>query len=136
MQSKVTPGMICTDESLLGRRDAFHAPCVLVKCAGRVIPGDQVTFASATEVVVAAKGPIQGVADPFYLARFIAPGELFWVFLMPELVSNLRHHFDIAGVPEHHPDVLMGFDWSNDGRNDPEILAQPDCGCGRGGYSG
>ena len=86
-----------TDQSLLGRRDAFHVPGVLVSSNETVWPGDRISFVDSTCSSVRRSDALeerQGIADPF-LTNPLLPGQLFWVFIAPELTSNLVHKFDI-----------------------------------------
>lgn len=93
-----------TAKTDLGRRDAFHAPAVLVKFDpnfGQVKPGDSVRFtdASFTEVAkvdgasIAEGWKRHAVADPF--VEHIGPDDYFWVLLVPGMVQNLTHNFDL-----------------------------------------
>lgn len=97
-----------TDPSLLGRRDAFHVPGVLVQSisGGYVSPaGSKVRFIDpdCRYVDFAIGGNYDAIVDPF-LKDKIAPHSLFWVFLSPDIVGNLVHSFDInRGTPEPLP---------------------------------
>lgn len=93
-----------TAKTDLGRRDAFHAPAVLVKNDpnfGQVNPGDSVRFTDATFTQVAKVFPQHtsasmqrhAIVDPF--VEHIGPDDYFWVLLVPGMVQNLTHNFDL-----------------------------------------
>ena len=100
MNAKPVPGSKVTDQSALGRRDAFHVPAVVVKSDRVVSQGYPVKFTGPSQVIpVVAKEEGNGFVDP-WIEGYINPGELFWVFVDPKLVGDLTHHFTVAGVPE------------------------------------
>ncbi len=107
-------GETTKDVSLLGRRDAFHVPGILVTSDHSFGPGTKVRFTdeTLTKVVPMYKEDFytceeddegneveseihldaQAVSDPFCYAR---KNELFWVFPWPGSVENLVHTFDV-----------------------------------------
>lgn len=118
----------CDDISLLGRRDAFHVPGVLVHSYQYLQPGDGVKFLDAICTLVESAGyeTRDAIIDPF-LPSEIPPGTLFWVFPTPELVGNLTHHFDlnVSKRPIITPSVL-----EEDIEEDEEIEEETSCnGC-------
>lgn len=113
-------GETTTDQSLLGRKDAFHVPGILVKSTYSIGPGTRVRFTdeTLTEVVPLYKEdfyvnfenedgeedeteislPAQAVSDPFaYGGGKDREGnfKLFWVFPMPGTVNNLVHTYEV-----------------------------------------
>lgn len=84
----------------LGKRDAFHVPCVLVKCYQSLKPGQGIRFMGDTCCVVGDCDiyDADGVVDPF-LKQPTKPGNMFWVFVNPDLVDKFAHTFDIKGKP-------------------------------------
>lgn len=87
-----------------GRRDAFHTPGVLVTSLDRrVTPGQPVRFLNDREesykpfqvVEPCARNEAHAIVDPFIMSNEIGVGRLFWVFILPEAGTNLRHEFDI-----------------------------------------
>ena len=99
--SKLTPGKLLTDNaredaSYLGMRDAFHVPCVAVTCDEMVYPTDGVCFTdeSCKTVRKCRDDNHHAIVDPF-LEDGAGYGDIFWVFLVPGLVGNLVHSFDI-----------------------------------------
>lgn len=82
---------------LLGYRDAFHCPAVLVQCIedGDIAPGTALEFIDDDCLYVrVSTGKAHAVADPFVDGP-IDPQEIFWAFLLPGVMMNLRHHFDV-----------------------------------------
>lgn len=90
-------GETTTETTLLGRRDAFHVPAVLASSGETILRGEHVAFIDSefTYVTPSSYFDRHGIVDPFTNERMIPPGTLFWVFLIPEAVGNLAHHFDI-----------------------------------------
>ena len=106
-------GQVCPrNASYKGRKDAFHVPGVLTQSREDIVPGTFVRFRHrdvAESVVacdlvdeVADRSP-HGVVDPFAPGP-IKAGEMFWVLLMPGLVQNLQHVFDITGLSDTSAD--------------------------------
>jgi hypothetical protein len=79
---------------LVGRRDAFHVPAILVRSNDFVTPGEGLRFVddALTEVVTAGYGTRQAVADPFVSE---INQDSFWALLMPDTVQNLTHNFEV-----------------------------------------
>ena len=80
-------------------RDAIHVAVVPMIASIELRPGQRVGVADG-KVEPAAKSV--GIVDP-YLTRPVAKGELFWLCLMPNTVTGMRHHwshpaFDSATV--------------------------------------
>jgi hypothetical protein len=102
---------------VLGSRDAFHVPSVLVtwakphvagsgssdgdRLSGHRMPGANVRFTNVqqTQVEPCEYDERQAVADPFL--ETIRAGVAFWVFIIPELVGGLTHNFEI--LPKDDP---------------------------------
>jgi hypothetical protein len=109
-----------------GRRDAFHIPSVLVtwaavKVAGSRMPGANVRFTNdeQTQVEPCEYSERQAVTDPFL--ETIGAGVAFWVFVIPELIGDLTHNFEILPKPKpldnitdeyEEPEGDDGCDWS------------------------
>lgn len=79
-----------------GRRDAFHVPAILVRSDENLRPGENIRFTDDTYTAVRSSGQSDrhAVADPF--VKEIPKGCAFWALLMPDLVSNLVHHFNLT----------------------------------------
>lgn len=71
-------------------RDAIHIAIAPVTAAERLAPGQHVGFIG--ETVGASKNPI-GVVDP-YLTGAVFKGDRFWLFLYPNTVTSLHHHWE------------------------------------------
>lgn len=86
--------------SWLGSKDAHHCPGVFVTSASPIIPGRPVRFLDPdkTQVEACEFDYHQAIADPFL--KIIQPNTGFWVFVRPDLVSDLTHHFQILAVPD------------------------------------
>lgn len=103
---KLTVGSRTTDQSMLGKRDAFHVPGVVVFSRETIEPGSNVRFVDGTndQVMNCLKSDRQAVVDPF-IDGDLLPGQMFWIFLCPEIVGNLVHHFEITGVKSNQVDT-------------------------------
>jgi len=91
-----------------GTRDAMHVPVCLVKTRElNLQPGDNVRFVgdNFTSVRKCGKDNRHGIVDPF-VEKQIKPGDLFWIFLVPEIVGNLVHHFDIEPQAVDQADLV------------------------------
>jgi len=95
---------------LPGVRDAFHFPAVLVCSKEKVLPGQSVGFVARTNYCEVRPHPLNrrwAIVDPFLPMDFyISEATLFWVFLVPEAVSAVRHHFTIKGEDSPFPEAL------------------------------
>jgi hypothetical protein len=115
-------GEVTDDVSLIGRRDAFHVPGILVQSDYNIPAGMKVRFTdkTCTKVVPMYKEdfytyveddegnetdeevrlPAHAVADPF--KPYCKREQLFWVFPMPGTVNDLTHsfNFDLEKVTE------------------------------------
>ena len=116
--TKPVPGQTFPLTSL-GRKDAFHAASVLVTWAkpyvagsgvesgdrlcGATRPGANVRFTNdeQTEVEPCEYSERQAIADPFL--EYIEHGVAFWVFVIPELIADLTHNFEILSEPKDNP---------------------------------
>lgn len=106
MSEKLKVGQISNDLADVGRRDAFHVPGVLVTCGQHLRGGDWVRFTDADcqRVELTMRGDAEALVDPFL--KDINPGQGFWVFVVPELVGTLVHHFEITGKKDQAKDQL------------------------------
>ena len=112
--SKMMLGDSVNEDDVLGRRDAFHVPCVVVTSGQFIMPGSNVRFVAGRVDLVENCSSIerQGIADPFAPGQF-GPGVKFWVLIQPSLVSDLVHHFAIAGTPDHPGELKKKLDAAN-----------------------
>jgi len=72
------------------QRDAIHIAVAPVVAGMRLDPGQHVGADGRTDSVAV------GIVDPF-LTRTVSSGQTFWLFLYPETVTGMRHHWK-------HPD--------------------------------
>lgn len=108
-------GQTTKEWSLLGRRDAFHIPGILVKSSFNIPAGTKVRFTddSCKEVVPLYKEDFyttvedengeeinteitleaHAVVDPF--KPYSSREDFFWVFPVPGSVNNLTHQFNL-----------------------------------------
>lgn len=74
------------------QRDAIHVAIAPVMANCRLKPGEHIGFIdSSTEIVGKSKTTI-GVVDPF-LKLGVDKGERFYMFLYPNTVTGMRHHW-------------------------------------------
>jgi hypothetical protein len=90
-------------------RDAIHiAVAPVVSADDWLSPGDEVGFVLGSNTKVKGKDRVYGqdvigVVDPF-LRDHVRKGERFWVFLLPNTITFLRHHWEHpAFVPAPPP---------------------------------
>lgn len=72
-------------------RDAVHVAIVPMKAAEMLRPGQRVGLIGESEA-----GPSEsciGIVDP-YLTDVVPKGERFWLCLLPETVTGMRHHWE------------------------------------------
>jgi len=88
-------------------RDAIHIAVLPVIVAEfRIYPGTSVTFSNPDrhEVVTASDNNAIGIIDPF-LTDEVKRGQKCWVFLYPNTVTGLRHHWEHPDIPEPQPEA-------------------------------
>ncbi len=76
------------------RRDAVHIAIVPVVAGCQLRPGQGIGFRNNgnTEIVIGVPNPI-GIVDPFYKGGFIEEGQRFWMLLLPNTITSLRHEW-------------------------------------------
>jgi hypothetical protein len=88
------------------QRDAIHI-AVLPVVAGEILrAGQKVAFAyGSTSTVIralddyeAAQRPSVGIIDPFLDEWMVKPGQRVWLFLHPNSVTGMRHHWQHPAV--------------------------------------
>lgn len=73
------------------KRDAIHLAVEPAVAAGRLAPGQHVSFDPATSrASLALTGEGVGIVDPF-LERAVEDGERFWLVVYPREINSLRH---------------------------------------------
>ncbi len=83
----------------LGRRDAFHVPCILATSPQYLESGQLVRFHNSKVVLECVRSISHGIVDPF-VAIGIMPGTPFWVMIHPGLTKDLTHHFVVEGLDD------------------------------------
>ena len=91
----MTLGKILTGEH---HRDAIHVAIAPVFAAERLGPGHHVLLNDAGEAISRRDGAV-GIVDPF-IERFVEKGEQFYLWLYPNTVTGMRHHWQHPGFPE------------------------------------
>ena len=74
------------------QRDAVHVAVAPVVAAERLSPGQHVGFVTSDTKTVGPATHLIGVIDPF-LAAGVMKGESCWLFLYPNTVTGMRHHW-------------------------------------------
>jgi hypothetical protein len=99
MSTQTTIGQILDTPQ---ERDAIHIAVASVISATRLKPGDHIGFIyrGSDEVTNETDRDIDmiGVVDPF-LKRLIKPGERIWMFMYPDTITDLRHHWTHPALP-------------------------------------
>lgn len=84
--SEIRLGEIITSEQ---HRDAIHVAVAPVEASETLYPGRHVSVANG---VASIKGKAVGIVDPF-LRGPVHPAQKFWVFLYPQTITGMRHHW-------------------------------------------
>jgi hypothetical protein len=81
----------------LGERDAIHVPIVLARAMTQLRPSANVKFLDNTLTTVKLVPELgrHGIVDPFYPDAMIQVGTLVYIFLVPDAVINLSHHWEL-----------------------------------------
>ncbi len=76
------------------KRDAIHIAIAPVRAVDTLGPGAYVALAAGTtdEVVRVDRDRAIGIVDPF-LRKQVRPGERFYLFLLPQTITSLRHEW-------------------------------------------
>lgn len=107
--SGISPGSTYSPKiARAGRRDAFHAPCILcrlsVESKYHIDPGDRVRIVNDCEAVHAYEEDTwDGFADPF--VPKIGRADLFWVFLKPSCAKHFTHDFEFVPTPDEEDET-------------------------------
>jgi hypothetical protein len=76
-------------------RDAIHIAVAPVTAGMTLQPGDRIGFTdngNAYTVIKDAK-KIVGIVDPFLHEKTVHEGEMFYMFLLPNTITSLRHEW-------------------------------------------
>lgn len=92
--------------SLIGKRptgkegrDAVHFAVIPMIAGAFLRKCDRVKFAEGSKEICVQewdgdeKGQVVGVVDPFIEFGYVPKGERFWLFLMPQTITSLRHEW-------------------------------------------
>lgn len=79
-------GKLVTTEQ---ERDAIHIAVAPVTAAEKLVPGERIGLADGK---ASANAVHIGIVDPYLQAPVFA-GQRFWLFLFPNTVTSLRHHW-------------------------------------------
>lgn len=101
-------------------RDAIHVAVAPAVAASMLLRGDHVGFVDKENGLVAVTSRPIGIVDPF-LMQPVQKGQRFWLFLYPNSVTGMRHHwehpaFGADGVASTSPSEKWLRDWAE--RND------------------
>lgn len=99
-------GSIIQDEDT--PRDAIHVAVIPMLAAEVLAPGTPIGFARSGDTVSvgARTRKVLGIVDPF-LDRLVQPGELFYMLLLPNTATNLRHQWSHPDIPDPEPAVVV-----------------------------
>jgi hypothetical protein len=89
MNDKVKIGQILNENEGV-ERDAIHVAIAPVIAGCNLNPGDHVGFLG--EVVIRKAETLIGIVDPFLMTK-VREGEMFYLFLYPNTVTGMRHHW-------------------------------------------
>lgn len=84
------------------RRDAIHFALAPVIANGDLYPGSRIGFIEGSRELVDMEGnckEVIGVVDPF-LPRHVSHGQRFWMFLLPNTVTGMRHQWQHPAFDE------------------------------------
>ena len=79
-------------------RDAIHVAVIPRKAAEDLLPGQRVCLSNSGSAMVALYEEPIGIVDPFYEGR-IGEGQWFWLLLLPNTVTGMRHHWSHPSFP-------------------------------------
>lgn len=87
------------------QRDAIHIAVYPVVASEKLFPGQEVCLIDGTEKVGVRSMPIpHGIIDPF-LSGPVYPDQRCWLFLFPNTVTGMRHHWEHPAFVEFQPSV-------------------------------
>lgn len=98
--SDIAFGRIITGKQ---HRDAIHVAVVPTVAAEDLLPGQKVKLNKDKEAVGNQKNSV-GLVDP-WLSSTVKKGETFWLFVNPNTVTGMRHHWSHPVFDSDSPDV-------------------------------
>lgn len=82
------------------QRDAFHVAVAPVVAGTELTPGERVGLKyNSTEIVLPSTKCAIGIVDPF-LQCTVQQGERFYLWLYPNTVTGMRHHWEHPAFPD------------------------------------
>lgn len=104
----------------IAERDAIHVAVAPVEAAGFLKAGQHVGLRDGKAIWM-PPGDGLGIVDP-YLTKDVNPGERFWLFLYPNTVTGMRHHWahpafgrdDVAAQKNETPKQAISRAWLTD----------------------
>lgn len=98
--SKLKPGRTASKNSReVGRRDAFHVPGILVLSDHEMKPGQDIRLTyDCKKAVPCSRTERQAIVDPFLDPDVDTTAVAFWACVVPDVVTDLTHHFEIGNT--------------------------------------
>lgn len=100
-------GKIITTEQ---QRDAIHIAVAPVAAGEELRPGERIGINADGEAVISDDSPV-GIVDPFLSVPRVSKGERFWIFLMPNTVTGMRHHWSHPAFPNDARSIERSRAW-------------------------
>lgn len=88
------------------KRDAIHIAIAPVVAGEKLRPGQRIGFTGKDNQVGIDSKSIIGIVDPF-LSKSINKGEYFYMLLMPNTITSLRHNWTHPDFAEEEDLALM-----------------------------
>lgn len=89
------------EPSEYAQRDAIHVAVIPAISGDNLNAGDEVKINDDGLAYNVADGRGVGIVDPFLLKPVIL-GQRFWLFLMPNSITGMRHHWEHPMFPDGH----------------------------------
>ena len=114
-----------------GIRDAVHVAVLSVTAARDLTVGQAVSLSDTT---LGGSDKVIGIVDPFRSGP-VRNGERFWLCLMPQSITSLRHHWSHPALPQQGTDAkdadiqaseiwLRAYAMRMNNYDDPEVAYQ------------
>lgn len=97
-------------------RDAIHIAVLPVVAAEQLRTGQDIGFVYGSRTLVKAKDRCYGleavgIVDPFLPQYYVEKGQEFWMFLFPNTVTGMRHHWQHPLVDNVKPPASESEKW-------------------------
>ena len=103
--SDVELGKIIEGEA---NRDAIHIAIAPVVATKELYPGQKIRLTGSDGAAEATDGNHHGIVDPF-LGHKVCEGQKFYMWLTPNTVTGMRHHWEHPAFREVAVDDGFGF---------------------------